>query len=57
MRGRGYVRNKGSRPRWRPPWRVVINERPVRGKGRPGMMTDGLVVPLKPGNAGGGKGP
>jgi hypothetical protein len=27
------------------------------GQSRPGQMTDGLVIPMKPGNAGGGKGP
>ena len=33
------------------------NGRPARAKDRPGQMTDGFVVPMKPGNAGGGKGP
>ena len=27
------------------------------GRSRPGQMADGLVIPTKPGNSGGGKGP
>jgi len=53
---RGAVRNKGSLPGCsRPAWRAQRSAR--EGEGRPRQMTDGLVVPLKPGNAGGGKGP
>ncbi len=50
MWGRSDVqRGKTCRVRGRSPQRL--------GGGRPGRGSDGPIVPLKPGNAGGGKGP
>jgi hypothetical protein len=54
MRAHGEPRQHGKPHRWE---RVTPNWRPARDKpGRSGVA-DGLVVPMKPVNAGGGKGP
>jgi hypothetical protein len=54
---RGLVRNKGSL-RWALTGVANRQQRLAReGQSRPGQMTDGLVLPTRPGNAGGGKEP
>ena len=54
---RGLVRNKGSL-RWALTGVANRQQRLAReGQSRPGQMTDGLVLPMRPGNAGGGKEP
>jgi hypothetical protein len=54
---RVLVRNKGSL-RWVLIGLASRQQRLSReGRGRPGQMADGFVVPMKLGNAGGGKGP
>jgi hypothetical protein len=55
--GNESVRNKGSLP-GRPDGRRPAGQRRFREEwSRLGQMADGPVVPAKPGNAGGGKGP
>ena len=49
----GMKRNTGSPSRWRRELQRDARE----GQARPRRVTERLVVPLKPGNAGGGKGP
>jgi hypothetical protein len=54
---RGLVRNKGSL-RWALTGVANRQQRLAReGQSRPGQMTDGLVLPKRPGNAGGEKEP
>jgi hypothetical protein len=50
------VRNKGSLRPW---WGAAIphQRRTREGQRRRTQMADGLVVPMRPGNAGGGKEP
>jgi hypothetical protein len=54
--GTELMRNKGSLPERSAAWLAVEQRRTREGPSRLGQMTDGLVVPVKPGNAGGGKG-
>jgi hypothetical protein len=54
---RELVRNKGSL-RWALTGVANRQQRLTReGRSWPGQMTDGLVLPTRPGNAGGGKEP
>jgi hypothetical protein len=53
-RHRETLRNTGSPPRW---WRVTTDRTPVRDRPDRAGVAERLVVPSKPGNAGGGKGP
>ena len=41
------------------PRRMIVGDQPEAREGQAGFggVAEGLVVPLKPGNAGGGKGP
>ena len=49
---RELVRNKGSL-RWASAGLAIRSQRLTReGQNRPGQMADGLVIPVKPGNAG-----
>ena len=50
---------QGKRTQHGKPHDVVSDDQPEAREGRSGRrgVTEGLVVPLKPGNAGGGKGP
>ena len=52
--GKEPTRNKGSLPGW---WGGADQRQVREDRGRPGQMADGSVVPWRPGNAGGGKGP
>ena len=54
MSAHGDPTQHGSPARW---WRVATDRTPARDRpGRAGV-TEGPVVPSKPGNSGGGKGP
>jgi hypothetical protein len=53
MHAQGKRRNTGS-PRW---WGCVPQPDAREGQAGPSRVADRLVVPRKPGNAGGGKGP
>jgi hypothetical protein len=55
---RGHV-HKGKRTQHGKPHDVVSDDQPEAREGCAGRhgVTEGLVLPMKPGNAGGGKGP